>query len=295
MGKSRRQYAKPKESPAGLLGSQAIAAALAALLALLLAGVSILKPLSLLRTPPPCTVDRRGALSAERFMAEYDGARPVVLLGAASNWSAVRQWTRAHLLDRFGELRIDVGQPDLLPAEIAVGVNRTLPLAEFVTTMDRSSRPVMAFDTAEFSERARISEATEPLPHFSHWRQSVPYFTWGPRGLGLPFHSHAANYAATIIGQKLWFILPPDTGTSPLSLSARRACFPDLCFSTRRRLADRRYERLLQQDHRRRRPWAHRRLRAHRYVQLASTRQADAAGIDDAERAHFAVHDQPWR
>ena len=95
-------------------------------------------------------------------MAEYDGARPVVLLGAASNWSAVRQWTRAHLLDRYGELRVDVGQPDLLPAEIAVGVNRTLPLAEFVTIMDRSNRPVMAFDTAEFSERARISEATEP-------------------------------------------------------------------------------------------------------------------------------------
>ena len=79
MGKSRRQYAKPKESPAGLAGSQAIAAALAALLALLLAvGVSILKPLSLLRTPPPCTVDRRANLSAEQFMAEYDGAPPAI-------------------------------------------------------------------------------------------------------------------------------------------------------------------------------------------------------------------------
>ena len=266
MGRRKHAKPKPKGSPAGLAGSQAVAAALAALLALLLGvvGVSILRQLSVLRTPPPCTVDRRTNLSAERFMAEYDGARPVVLLGAARNWSAVRQWTRAHLLDRFGGLRVDVGEPDLLPAEIAVGVNRTLPLAEFVTTMDGSSRPVMAFDTAEFSERARISEATEPLAHFAHWRQSVPYFTWGPRGLGLPFHSHAANYAATIIGQKLWFILPPDTGTSPLSLSARTChAFLTLCFSTRRRLADRRYERLLQQDHSRRRPWTHRRLRAH--------------------------------
>ena len=95
MGKSRRQYAKPKGPPAGLLGSQAVAAALAALLALLLAGVSILKPLSLLRTPPPCTVDRRANLSAEQFMAEYDGAgSPPRPEGGGGGWGAGRRILR---------------------------------------------------------------------------------------------------------------------------------------------------------------------------------------------------------
>ena len=101
-------------------------------------------------------------------------------------------------------------------------MNRTLPLREFVSRMNERAEAVaapwpnynlhpkqsdidlIAFDTVEFFERAGLATETRPsLPHFAHWEMTVPYFTWGPAGLGLPLHSHAANYAATLFGSKV--------------------------------------------------------------------------------------------
>ena len=100
----------------------------------------------------------------------------------------------------------------LVPEEIAKGVSRTLPLREFVERMEereaKNQTPLVVFDTMEFARRAELLADAPALPHFDHWALSVPCFTWSPAGLGLPFHKHAANFLAQIIGRKTWFMFP---------------------------------------------------------------------------------------
>ena len=161
-----------------------------------------------------CNIDRRRGLSAAEFLDRYNDQEPVVLVGGIEHWPAVQKWSRASLLAQHGDEQIEVGEPKLLPEEISTGVERTVALKEFVAHMDKRERekagPVMAFDTVEFHHRANLSaDTTPPLPHFEHWNGTVPYFTWGPKGLGLPFHAHAANFLPLIVGKKSWYLFPP--------------------------------------------------------------------------------------
>ena len=163
-----------------------------------------------------CNIDRRRALSVEDFLAEYDGMKPVVLVGAAQNWSAMQLWSRDYLVARHGRERVEVVEAERAPAQIREGVHRTALIEDFVAHMDRREAQkqgaVMAFDTEEFYQRTNMSAQTAPkLPHFDHWASTVRYFTWGPAGLGLPFHNHAANWLAMIVGRKSWYIFPPST------------------------------------------------------------------------------------
>lgn len=171
-----------------------------------------------------CNIDRRVGLSAVEFLENYDDKEPVVLLGGINHWPAMQRWSRESLLAQHGDEKIEVGEPKLLPGEIAEGVERTVALKEFVAHMDKRERekasPVMAFDTVEFHHRANLSaDTTPPLPQFEHWNATVPYFTWGPAGLGLPFHAHAANFLPLIVGKKSWYLFPPsvsnDTSIRP--------------------------------------------------------------------------------
>ena len=170
-----------------------------------------------------CDIDRRSDLTVEEFRAHYEDLQPVILTGAASRWGAVRTWTRQHLLQEYGSLPVEVGEPDLLPDELSkAAVTRTLPLSDFVQVMDRrharqAPRPLMAFDTIEFAKRAGFQADMLPaIPHFANWNNTVQYFTWGPPDLGLPLHSHSAAFTATAFGSKQWIVANATTSTKDI-------------------------------------------------------------------------------
>eukprot|EP01043_Picozoa_sp_COSAG02_P039855 COSAG02_NODE_3178_length_7221_cov_1.761163_3_plen_383_part_00 len=72
------------------------------------------------------------------------------------------------------------------------------------------------FDRQEFVRQASgvLREETRPsLSYFEHWPQSgkgsTPYFSFGPKAVGLSFHEHSAAFNVVLFGAKQWFIYPP--------------------------------------------------------------------------------------
>ena len=174
-----------------------------------------------------CNIERRQAasLSASEFRTQFESKqRPVVIEGAgqAAGWPAIGRWSMEHMIRTYGHLLVHVGDAVAIPDTSGFG-NRSVQLRDFAEACN-GARPGDAtaketvFDRQEFVRQAggQLQAETSPtLRYFEHWPQSgkgsTPYFSFGPKAVGLSFHEHSAAFNVVLFGVKQWFIYPPVT------------------------------------------------------------------------------------
>ncbi|KAG8459789.1 hypothetical protein KFE25_014352 [Diacronema lutheri] len=165
-------------------------------------------------------VDRRSVdgLSHAEFVEKYEKPRvPLILTGAVSKWRAATEWTRARLVERYGQTRF------------RVSASIDMPLGEYLAYADscgapgaREERPLYLFDKDFCSKCPEMASEFAVPEYFAEdlmgvlGEQRRPDHRWliiGPAGAGSSFHvDPSENFAwnATIVGRKKWVLYPPE-------------------------------------------------------------------------------------
>ena len=175
-----------------------------------------------------CNIERRaaGSLTPSEFREQFEAKRrPVVVVGAAqaAGWSAIGRWSVDHMVREYGDLLVHVGDAVAVPETDGFG-SKSMRLREFAEAcsssgggeLGESSAKDTVFDRQEFVRQAGdtlAAETSPPLSYFAHWPQagkgSTPYFSFGPKAVGLSFHEHSAAHNIVLFGRKHWFVYPP--------------------------------------------------------------------------------------
>jgi hypothetical protein len=170
-----------------------------------------------------CNIERRAAasLSASEFKEQFESKqRPVVIERAAqaAGWPAIGRWSLEHMVQTYGHLLVHVGEAVAVPDTSGFG-NRSVVLRDFAEACALPSDVAVketVFDRQEFVRQAGIelqAETSPALTYFEHWPQagkgSTPYFSFGPKAIGLSFHAHSAAFNVVLFGAKQWFLYPP--------------------------------------------------------------------------------------
>ena len=180
-------------------------------------------------------VERRNvdSLSHAEFVERYEQPGvPVILTGMVGKWAASTDWTRARLLERFGDVEFRVS------ANVDMTLKDYLAYADKVGTFGhREERPLYLFDK-DFCRKCPEMAGEFDIPaYFSQDLMSVlgerrPDYKWliiGPRGAGSSFHVDPnENFAwnATISGRKKWVFYPPDCPPPTTAEDEHQLCLP---------------------------------------------------------------------
>eukprot|EP00300_Choanocystis_sp_HF-7_P030341 c39159_g1_i1.p2 GENE.c39159_g1_i1~~c39159_g1_i1.p2 ORF type:complete len:360 (+),score=68.52 c39159_g1_i1:107-1186(+) len=151
----------------------------------------------------------------DSFMKAFDIPRiPVVIDGVARNWPAMTKWTRARLLESYGDKVFDVGSHN----------HTYITLREYFHYCDHNDddTPLYAFEP-KFADKY-----PELLDDFAVPRlfpsdllayageDDRPYYRWlliGAQrtGTGIHIDPHATNaWNTLLVGEKRWALFPPD-------------------------------------------------------------------------------------
>ena len=166
----------------------------------------------LLRGLPPngCDVDAAAAISLRDFEAEYRGKKPLLLRGAAAHWPALEKWTRAYLLEHFGDRAANVGTgSDIIYA--GGGAANHATLRDLLRRM-RNGSDAVAFDArllGTLPELARDFAAPPVLARAFPAAASYGLLSLGPSRSGLPPHAHGEAWLGLVAGRKRWFLREP--------------------------------------------------------------------------------------
>ena len=167
---------------------------------------------ALLRGLPPngCDVDVADAISLRDFEAEYRGKKPLLLRGAAAHWPALEKWTRAYLLEHFGDRAANVGTgSDIIYA--GGGAANHATLRDLLRNM-RNGSDAVAFDArllGTLPELARDFAAPPVLGRAFPAAASYGLLSLGPSRSGLPPHAHGEAWLGLVAGRKRWFLRAP--------------------------------------------------------------------------------------
>ena len=167
---------------------------------------------SLLPLLSTCTIPRRPLLSPRDFAAAFRGAAPVIFTRPAAATAAARAaGARDALRAAYGHL------PVLLASSNSYS-HAKLPTT-LATYLEEHTAPVppgaRANDTF-YLFGDTLGEAWAPLlaaypvpPHAPPADSPLP--AWGAGGAwsGVPFHTHGAAFAETVVGRKYWWVAPP--------------------------------------------------------------------------------------
>lgn len=163
--------------------------------------------------PPPfssCTIPRVPDLSLSAFRAQFKKRAPVIFASPAP--AAAAAMARDALLLKYGGLPVTLANSNRNSY-----AKRASTLAAY---LDEHLAPVTLSDTADarwylFGDTLKTDawaplHATFALPLDA--ARDEPVVAWGVGGLysGVPFHSHGAVYAASVLGRKRWWLAPPD-------------------------------------------------------------------------------------
>ena len=157
-----------------------------------------------------CDVDAVESISLRDFEAEYRGKKPLLLRGAAAHWPALEKWTRAYLLEHFGDRAANVGTgSDIIYA--GGGAANHATLRDLLRRM-RNGSDAVAFDArllGTLPELARDFAAPPVLARAFPAAASYGLLSLGPSRSGLPPHAHGEAWLGLVSGRKRWFLRAP--------------------------------------------------------------------------------------
>jgi len=175
-------------------------------------------PAELLRgldAPDYCDVDVVTEITSQEFETEYRGRKPLLLRGAASDWPALKKWTREYLLKRFNGRPANYGAgSDVIYA--GGGPTNHATLGNLLERM-RNQSDVFAFDAMllrtmpEFAEDFATPSVLEHAFPATDRISGAAYhlLSVGPSRSGLPPHAHGETWLALVVGRKRWFLAAP--------------------------------------------------------------------------------------
>lgn len=162
---------------------------------------------------------REAASEARRLVGEGE---PVLLRGALRHFAPrmVEGWSVERLLERFRDVRVDVGA---VPYAKAFGVEvKSMTLGEYYERFVRRSgeEPLYVFDrhselsAAGYEAVAGMVCELFPVPSLimdpdESGGVGGMHFYLGRPGSGAPFHIHADAVNAVVAGSKRWFVYTP--------------------------------------------------------------------------------------
>ncbi len=163
-------------------------------------------------SPEPLPIDRRTDLSPEEFEREYlDTDTPVVLVGAAREWTCVQEWTPARFGRRFSEepIRLLRSGPNEAPLP---GTGELTTFGEVIDRMEAGGSPYIRFSSI-------INKHPELIDDFDEaWLVRMRCATrgygnyglfLGGKGTATGLHSAMApNLFVQVHGLRQWFIYP---------------------------------------------------------------------------------------
>lgn len=156
--------------------------------------------------------------SPAAFQREFvDRPHPVVLRGFANASQAVREWTFANLLERFGqeEVLLTTDKLDGTPGRLHEVDSKKVYLHNSEILFRRHPELANALPLAE-------------LEKFSDMRPTYLQLFLGREGTGTPFHSAANwNFFVNVEGQKKWWFVDPRYGflIYPFAIMGQAAAF----------------------------------------------------------------------
>ncbi len=179
---------------------------------------------SMLRTE---TIDRSGRpfFSAEQFRNEYEiPSRPVVMVGAVSEWPAMHKWNKEYLRGPMGKTRVHAGGLEFLLSDYI----------DYTEMFTAESQPLYIFDH-QLGNRAPEMMSDFSTPHYfgsffpGHengederdlfsvlGEDNRPQYRWiiiGARGSQSLWHqdpNYTSAWNACVVGSKRWIMLPPN-------------------------------------------------------------------------------------
>eukprot|EP00928_Gymnodinium_smaydae_P017568 TRINITY_DN16719_c0_g2_i1.p1 TRINITY_DN16719_c0_g2~~TRINITY_DN16719_c0_g2_i1.p1 ORF type:complete len:495 (-),score=94.08 TRINITY_DN16719_c0_g2_i1:361-1845(-) len=162
-----------------------------------------------------------GVASSDQLMRQYVATnRPVLVRGGAVHLHDLKseRWADRHRLEAvLGSTPLSAG---LIPYGRGDAATRQLSLAEFLRQVPAEGGTApqpYVFDVAVASRCPELLRGIDLFPrdlcerHLAYVRQ--PQFGLGFRGAGAHWHSHHAALNALFIGQKQWFLTPPEATT----------------------------------------------------------------------------------
>jgi len=170
--------------------------------------------------PARQAVDRREALSAEAFLAEYYAAnRPVVLTGRMHNWRALTRWTPEFFAERFGAVDVQVqkGREGSDDYEVNMHLLRhTMSFGDYVRQVETSGPSndyylVASNHVLHETALGGLMEDVELFPDLMRPDAFGSVFFWyGPAGTVTPLHHDPSNIIlAQVRGRKKVLMYPP--------------------------------------------------------------------------------------
>lgn len=157
-------------------------------------------------------IDRRANLSVEDFNLHYGSPnKPVIITDIVTKWPGFDNWTKAKLLNSFGDVVFKTDQ----------GVPMTLRNYFTYAEQIREHNPMYLFDN-DFAEKTSLRQDYEipkyfqedffenlPEPH----RPSFRWMLIGPPRSGSSFHKDpnaTSAWNGVVSGLKKWIMYPPD-------------------------------------------------------------------------------------
>lgn len=166
-------------------------------------------------------VDRINAsdISVEEFMEKYEKpAVPVIILGCADNWDALKNWNFTDLLKKYKKCKLKVGEDD-------DGYPLKMKLKYFIEYLlfNKDDSPLYLFQSS-IESRKKIKDIVKDysVPKFfqddyfkilgSDTRPPYRWFLIGPKRSGSTIHTDPLSTSAwntSIQGHKKWILFPP--------------------------------------------------------------------------------------
>jgi len=156
-------------------------------------------------------------LSHEVFNASYlSPGRPALLAGCAKGRPAEQLWSRRSLVERYGDVPLNVGR--IAFPETYGQPGRREKIADIVADAEGvASGKGLGKGAFEFAfdheivqkTRGKVSEDFVPSPLASSMLPVLTEFNLGPPRAGANLHFHGMVFAGLVHGRKRWALLPP--------------------------------------------------------------------------------------
>jgi len=156
-------------------------------------------------------------LHAAEFNASFLAPmRPVLLAGCARGWPAQERWSREGIVERYGDVKVQVG-PIAFPETYGLP-GRRASLADVVAAAERTAAhpppppeaPHFAFDNNIAASTSNRIHDDYTAPHVVPNSPPVlTEFSLGPPLSGANMHFHGAVFTGLVHGRKRWALLRP--------------------------------------------------------------------------------------
>lgn len=157
-----------------------------------------------------CTVKKFHAneLTPELFFQEYEGKKPVIIIGATDSSEFRHLVSKFEILDRFGKDEIV-----LATSNKKSYAKSKATVAQYIQTM---MDPLKLNASGVGTMYHFGDNQTQWSPLFLHYKKPTQYFSlktqsslafgMGGSGSGVPFHTHGPVFAEVFYGMKRWFL-----------------------------------------------------------------------------------------